>query len=176
MNQIICRLTSALAGLIISIHGYASFLPIPSRRHIGSTNGDIRLSINQICLHDHLLWLGMVATNHSAIDFRHASLHFYIKEKKRRLKRAAWQVKELEPVSVTHTVANPSLLPGGSADSINVSFKPFYLSKGKYLQLECWETDGARVLRVKIKARKFAKLKMEENGNPVTNNKSPTPA
>lgn len=106
----------------------------------------ITFAVRGIYVHDDMLFLRVSLRNKSHIKYDIQSLRFFVRDKKN-LKRTATQERELRPLYVRNetTVVNGN----GSADVVFV-FQKFTIPDSKTLDIELFERDGGRNLKIHI--------------------------
>ena len=114
----------------------------------------MELDLQEICLQDSLLWIGLRWTNHSPIGYIPDYCRWLIRDK-RFFSRTAQQELPVGPVY------SPALVAVGGDSTANqwTGFRPFALAKDKELVLEVGEKGGARTLTLVIDHRKILHAK-----------------
>ncbi len=108
----------------------------------------VRLRLRGIYLKDSLLWLAFDLRNRSLVPYKIDYLRVYSTDKKK-VKRAASHETDIEPKYL------PRLPVAGGQATIPfcAAFEPFTLSKGERLWIEVGETNGARTIKLRLKAK-----------------------
>ena len=109
--------------------------------------GGVRLELRGIYIDDGLLWLVFRGVNHSAIDFRPATMHIAIRDK-HALKRRALQERPLTPV----IKYEPSTVQADSTVLFCYGLIPRIPGKKQELGIEWMEKNGDRRLLLRLSA------------------------
>lgn len=109
--------------------------------------GGIKLDLRGIYIDSGLLWLVFRGVNHSAIDFRPATMHICIRDI-RSLKRRALQERSLTPV----IKYEPSVLLADSAVLFCYGLVPRVPGRRQELSIEWMERNGDRRLQLRVSA------------------------
>lgn len=115
------------------------------QRH--TSMGGVALELRGIYIDSGLLWLVFDGVNHSAIDFRPATMHIYIRDK-RALKRRALQERPLTPV----IRYEPSVVAADSGVLFCYGLVPRIPGRKQELTIEWMERNGDRRLKLHVSA------------------------
>ena len=116
-------------------------------RLVAKDNGfRITLAVTGIYVHDDMLLLRVVLRNKSNIKYDIQSVRFFVRDKKN-LRRTASQEIELRPLYVRNETK--SIKGNGSADVVFV-LRKFTIPDSKTLDIELFERDGGRNLKIHI--------------------------
>jgi hypothetical protein len=109
--------------------------------------GGVRLDLRGVYIDRGLLWLVFRGVNHSAIDFRPATMHIAIRDKYA-LKRRALQERPLTPV----IKYEPSVVRADSTVAFCYGLIPRIPGKKQELSIEWMEKNGDRRLLLRLNA------------------------
>ncbi|HEV2483192.1 MAG TPA: DUF4138 domain-containing protein [Puia sp.] len=112
-----------------------------------TTMGGVGLDLKGIYIDSGLLWLVFRGVNHSAIDFRPATMHITIRDK-HALKRRALQERMLTPV----IRYEPSVLAADSTVLFCYGLVPRIPGRKQELEIEWMERNGDRRLQLQVSA------------------------
>ena len=106
----------------------------------------ITLAVTGIYVHDDMLLVRVSLRNKSNIKYEIQSLRFFVRDKKN-LRRTASQEFELQPLYVRN---EPKTINGNSSADVVFVLRKFTIPDSKTLDIELFETDGGRNLKVHI--------------------------
>ena len=110
--------------------------------------GGVRLELRGIYIDSGLLWLVFRGVNHSAIDFRPATMHIAIRDRQA-LKRRALQERPLKPV----IKYEPSVVQADSTVLFCYGLVPRIPGRKQELGIEWMERNGDRRLLLRLSAK-----------------------
>lgn len=113
----------------------------------------ITFAVRGIYVHEDMLFLRVFLRNKSNIKYDIQSLRFFVRDKKN-FRRTASQEVELRPLYVRNETK--SINGNGSADVVFV-FQKFTIPDAKTLDIELFERDGGRNLKVHIRNHSIIK-------------------
>lgn len=119
-------------------------------------------TLQDIFVHDNILYYRINIRNKSSINYDIKSLKFFIKDKKK-VKRTSSQEVEITPVFVGNIVER---IKGYASNTIVYAVKKFTIPDGKVLHINLFEDNGGRNLNLKIDNKDILKARML----PVNNN------
>ena len=118
-----------------------------SSGQIGQAKGfRMTFAVRGIYVHEDMLFLRVFLRNKSSIKYDIQSLRFFVRDKKN-LRRTASQEVELRPLYVRNETK--SISGNGSADVVFV-FQKFTIPDSKTLNIELFERDGGRNLKLHV--------------------------
>ncbi len=113
----------------------------------------MKLILQGIYIHDHLLWFKLKLENSSDIDFESENIRFSVKDKHSG-KRTAVQETDLSPLW-----RNPDQKVAGQSEQDFVfAFPSFTINKHKKLLIQISEKNGERQLILEIPAQDNSKM------------------
>lgn len=128
----------------------------PDMGSIHASSADFSLALDALYIHEDVMFLELILTNTSQINYDIDQLHFYICDKVK-AKRTASQQIELSPMLVT---GNANVIRGNSMQPLIIALQKFTIPDGKYLSIEIMEKNGGRNVSLKVKNRKIMKAKI----------------
>lgn len=120
------------------------------------------LSLEDIFIHDDILYYRILVRNKSSINFDVKSLKFIIQDKKK-VKRTSSQELELVPLYVSN---NSETVNGYASKTMVYAIRKFTIPDGKALHINLFEENGGRNLSLKVDNKDILKAKIL----PVTKN------
>jgi conjugative transposon TraN protein len=115
----------------------------------------IRLSLNAIYIEGNQVFYDLSIRNNSNVDYDIQSLRFFIRDSKK-VKRTAFQERELTPVFVSNS---ESAIKGKSTLRIVYALEKFTIPDAKTLDIELFEKNGGRNLKLRIKNKAIVNAK-----------------
>jgi len=129
----------------------------PGFLHTAGSDGGVRLSLKGLYTRDALLWLVFSARNRSDVEFEREGVRITV-EDRRRMRRAALQSVEVDPVMVR----GGDFLSGGRRMPVVVAIRPLVLARGKRMVIEWREAGGGRRVRVVVSRRQLLRARKLE--------------
>jgi hypothetical protein len=126
--------------------------------HQSVKNDKIKLSLNGIWLNKDTLLFNCTITNFSIIDYHPAWIRFSLRDKHKG-KRTAYQETGIDPLRPIAAMT----IAGHEQRQLSFAFTPFMIPKGKKLQLEMAEENGARSIRMAVPANKLLRARRQIN-------------
>ncbi len=120
------------------------------------------LSLQDIFIHENILYYRILIRNKSSINYDVKSLKFLIRDKKK-VKRTSSQEVELVPLYVGNKTESVN---GYASRTMIYAVRKFTIPDGKALHINLFEENGGRNLRLRIDNKDILKAKML----PVTKN------
>jgi conjugative transposon TraN protein len=114
------------------------------------------LALQDIFVHDNILYYRINVRNKSSINYDIKSLKFIIKDKKK-VKRTSSQEVEITPVFVANIVEK---IKGYASNTIVYAVKKFTIPDGKVLHVNLFEDNGGRNLNLKIDNKDILKARL----------------
>ncbi len=121
-----------------------------------SIKGKVAISIDNICVDASFLYLKVIISNTSSMDYKVDLLHAAIKNKSNLLKTSAYQ-EVLQPI--VYQSKPLDIIKAGERVELVVVYENFTLEKDKEIYLELWEKAGDRRLSLNILKEHLAKAK-----------------
>ncbi|MGC4038733.1 MAG: DUF4138 domain-containing protein [Chitinophagaceae bacterium] len=116
----------------------------------------VQALVSGIYIKDHVLYVQLLFTNRSPLDYDIDFLHVYIRDK-RKVKRTASQEIELKPI---YKAGNSSTIRSFGATVIVLALEQFTIPEGKWFVIEVSEKNGGRNLLLKAGNRKIVRAKL----------------
>lgn len=129
---------------------------VPSGKIARDRGFRISFVVKEIYVHEDMLFFRISLRNRSNIKYDIQSLRFFIRDKKN-LRRTASQEIEMRPVYVRNETR--SVRGNGSADMVFV-FQKFTIPDAKALDIELFERDGGRNLKIHIGNHSIVKAEL----------------
>ncbi len=123
--------------------------------HKSTSDGKVKLSLNNMFSKDNLLWLEISITNKSPVTYAPAFARFFIRDTER-AKRTAVQEVGLTPLFHTDFVE----VRDGNTQLYVFAFKPFTVQGGKELTIQVGEEQSGRSLTLPLSHRTMQRIKL----------------
>lgn len=118
--------------------------------------GKMRLTLNDIYIHNDVIFYHLAILNRSNISYDVELLRFYIKDKGK-IKRTASQETAIVPIYV---FGNKDKIQGQSEEAVVFALEKFTIPDSKRLTIECFEKNGGRHLSLKVKNSQIVRARL----------------